>query len=167
MKRTTILVLALTAAAAIAAAAPAARAAPTKAAPGVTPGLFELGLYLGQPTGISAKYWFNAKNAVDGVAAWSFGGAGGGSMVVAADYLFTFPGVKIETETFPLYVGAGAIVNLAMSDIAVGARIPLGALYLFRDVPLEISLEIVPGLYLFPSTSFLAMGGFGVRYCFR
>jgi hypothetical protein len=50
--------------------------------------------------------------------------------------------------------------------ISVGARFPLGVLYVFRGVPLEISLELVPGLYLFPDTTFLAMGGIGIRYCF-
>lgn len=142
-------------------------AAPKQPANAIRPGLFELGLYLGQPTGISAKYWINASNAIDGVAAWSFGG--NGNMVAAADYLFTFPAlVKIEKETFPLYVGAGAIVGIDMGGggISLGARFPLGALYVFRQVPLEISLEVVPGLYLFPATSFLAMGGVGVRYCF-
>ena len=104
----------------------------------------------------------------DGVAAWEFGAAGTGHMVVAADYLFNFIDmVKIETETFPLYVGAGAIMSIDTGGgISLGARVPLGAFYIFRDVPLEISLEIVPGLYLFPATSPFVMGGIGVRYCF-
>ncbi len=133
----------------------------------IRPGLFELGLYLGEPTGLSAKYWINRNNAIEGVAAWAFSQ---GFLVVAADYLFNFPDiVKIEGETFPLYVGAGAIMRVNMGvqpPIEVGARFPLGALYVFRTVPLEISLEIVPGLYIFPDTLFLAMGGIGIRYCF-
>jgi hypothetical protein len=87
---------------------------------------------------------------------------------VAADHLFNFIDmVKIEEVTFPLYVGVGAIMSIdTAGGISLGARVPLGAFYIFRDIPLEISLEIVPGLYLFPATSFLAMGGIGVRYCF-
>jgi hypothetical protein len=166
MKHTVLVLMALVLAAAAVAAAPTPAA--KKPANAVHPGLFELGVYLGQPSGISAKYWINGKNSIDGVAAWGFGGAGSGTLVIAADYLFNFIDmVKIETETFPLYVGAGAIMSIDTGGgISLGARIPLGAFYLFRDVPLEISLEIVPGLYLFPSTSFLAMGGIGVRYCF-
>jgi hypothetical protein len=143
-------------------------AAPKKSANGIRPGLFELGVYLGQPSGLSAKYWMNGKNAIDGVAAWGFGPAGTGHMVVAADYLFNFLDVvKIEKETFPLYVGAGAVMGIDMGGgLSLGARVPLGALYIFREVPLEISLEIVPVLYLFPATSFSGMGGIGVRYCF-
>lgn len=166
MKRTFLvpLVLVLAAAALSAAPAPAAK----KQANGIHPGLFELGVYLGQPSGISAKYWINGKNSIDGVAAWNFGAAGSGNLVIAADYLFNFINmVTIEKETFPLYVGAGAIMSIDMGGgISLGARVPLGAFYIFRDFPLEISLEIVPGLYLFPATSFLAMGGIGVRYCF-
>jgi hypothetical protein len=166
MKRTLValLVLVLAAAAALAAPAPAAK----KSANAIHPGLFELGVYLGQPTGISAKYWINGKNSIDGVAAWGFGGAGSGNLVVAADYLFNFIDmVKIEKETFPLYVGAGAIMGIDMGGgISLGARVPLGAFYIFRNIPLEISLEVVPGLYLIPATTFLMMGGIGVRYCF-
>jgi hypothetical protein len=50
--------------------------------------------------------------------------------------------------------------------ISFGARFRVGALYVFRGVPLEISLELVPGLYLFPAPQFLAMEGIGIRYCF-
>jgi hypothetical protein len=164
MKRTLAVLMVLVIAAVAAAAAPAPAA--KKSVNAIHPGLFELGAYLGQPSGISAKYWINGKNSIDGVAAWGFGGAG--YLVVAADYLFNFIDmVKIEKETIPLYVGVGAIMSIDMGGgISLGARVPLGAFYIFRDVPLEVSLEVVPGLYLFPATSFSMMGGIGVRYCF-
>jgi hypothetical protein len=166
MKRTLVvlMVVFIAAVAAVAAPAPAAKQQANR----IRPGLFELGAYLGQPSGISAKYWINGRNSIDGVAAWNFGAAGSGNLVLAADYLFNYIDmVKIETETFPLYVGAGAIMSIDMGGgISLGARVPLGAFYLFREVPLEISLEVVPGLYLFPATSFSMMGGIGVRYCF-
>jgi len=161
MKRTLVALIV------IAIACASAGAAPKQQVNAVHPGLFELGLYLGEPTGLSAKYWINRSNAIEGVAAWAFSQ---GFLVVAADYLFNFPDiVKIEGETFPLYFGAGAIMRVDMGTgggISVGARFPLGVLYVFRGVPLEISLELVPGLYLFPDTAFLAMGGIGIRYCF-
>ena len=142
-------------------------AAPKQQVNAIHPGLFELGLYLGEPTGLSAKYWINRQNAIEGIAAWAFSK---GFLVVSADYLLNFPDVvKIEGETFPLFIGAGAIMRVDMGTgggISVGARFPVGALYVFRGVPLEISLELVPGLYLFPDTQFLAMGGIGIRYCF-
>lgn len=162
MKRTSAVLLILVLAAATAAAAPA------RSTNAIHPGLFELGVYLGQPSGLSAKYYINQKNAIDGIAAWGFGVAGAGYMVIAVDYLFNFPNVvKIEKETFPLYVGPGAIMNINLGGtITLGARVPFGALYIFRGAPIEISLEVVPVLYLFPVTSFSGMGGIGLRYCF-
>jgi hypothetical protein len=161
MKRTLVVLIV------IAIACASAGAAPKQQVNAIRPGLFELGLYLGEPTGLSAKYWINRQNAIEGIAAWAFSK---GFLVVSADYLLNFPDVvKIEGETFPLYVGAGAIMRVDMGaggGISVGARFPVGALYVFRGVPLEISLELVPGLYLFPDTQFLAMGGIGIRYCF-
>jgi hypothetical protein len=161
MKRTLVIPMVIFSACA------SAGAAEKKQVNAIRPGLFELGLYLGEPTGLSAKYWINRSNAIEGVAAWAFSH---GFLVAAADYLFNFPDVlKIEGETFPLYIGAGAIMRVDMGTgggISVGARFPLGVLYVFRGIPLEISLELVPGLYLFPDTVFLAMGGFGIRYCF-
>lgn len=161
MKRTLAVLIVL------AIAGSAAGAAPKQQVNAIRPGLFELGLYLGEPTGLSAKYWINRQNAIEGIAAWAFSK---GFLVVSADYLLNFPDiVKIEGETFPLYIGVGAIMSVVMGTgggISVGARFPLGALYVFRGVPLEISLEVVPGLYFFPDTQFLAMGGIGIRYCF-
>ena len=161
MKRTLVVLIV------IAIACASAGAAPKQQVNAIHPGLFELGLYLGEPTGLSAKYWINRQNAIEGIAAWAFSQ---GFLVVSADYLLNFPDVvKIEGETFPLFIGAGAIMRVDMGTgggISVGARFPVGALYVFRGVPLEISLELVPGLYLFPDTQFLAMGGIGIRYCF-
>jgi len=150
----------------VALAVASAGAADRKHVNAIRPGLFELGLFLGEPTGVSAKYWINRANAVEGIAAWAFSQ---GFLVVSADYLLNFPDVvKIEGEMFPLFIGAGAIMRIDMGagGISLGVRFPLGVLHVFRSVPLEISLEIVPGLYLFPDTTFLAMGGIGIRYCF-
>jgi hypothetical protein len=51
-------------------------------------------------------------------------------------------------------------------QVTIGLRIPLGVLYAFKAVPIEISLDIVPGLNLFPDTAPLVMGGIAVRYRF-
>ncbi|MCX7031212.1 MAG: hypothetical protein NTU62_13995, partial [Spirochaetes bacterium] len=77
MKRTLIvlIVIAITCA--------SAGAAPKQQVNAIRPGLFELGLYLGEPTGLSAKYWINRKNAIEGIAAWAFSK---GFLVVSADY---------------------------------------------------------------------------------
>jgi hypothetical protein len=130
------------------------------------PGLFELGLNLGEPTGVSAKLWLDRTSALEGIAAWAFTQ---GAFALSVDYLLNFSdAIKVETEVFTPFVGIGGVVRFSSrtADVQVGIRIPLGILYAFRDVPLEISLDIVPGLNLFPDTTLLAMGGIGIRYCF-
>ena len=39
-------------------------------------GTWELGVILGEPTGLSAKYWMSQETALDFGAAWSFKGDG-------------------------------------------------------------------------------------------
>lgn len=149
----------------------AAWAAGGKTQNAIRPGLFELGVNLGEPTGISAKLYLDKTNAFEGIAAWAFSR---GAITLSVDYLFHFHDVlKIETETFPLFVGIGAVAGIsagggpaAAGQVSVGFRVPLGVLYVFKQAPIELSLEVVPGLNLFPDMTFLAMGGLGVRYCF-
>lgn len=159
MKRVLSVMIALAVGAASWAASPAA--VRTNA---VHPGLFELGLALGQPSGLSAKLWIDRNSAVEGIAAWDFTRL---NFVVSMDYLLTFPDIlKIQTADFPLFVGIGGLANIGTGVVTLGLRVPLGVLFVFARVPLEISLEVVPGLDIFPATTFLAMGGVAVRYCF-
>ena len=67
---------------------------------------YEFGVFLGQPLGLSAKYWFNSINAVDLLAAWSF--SDNGIFELDADYLLHYYYPKVSTGTLPLYVGIGA-----------------------------------------------------------
>jgi hypothetical protein len=120
---------------------------------------------LGEPTGISAKYWLDRDSAVDGAASWSLLGLGG--LGFHADYLYHFNEiVKTRDFTIPIYVGVGGRVVIS-SGVGAGVRIPLGATYLFPQYPLDVFLEIVPGIDLLPTTTFAGGGGIGIRYYFR
>ncbi|MBT8387347.1 MAG: hypothetical protein KJO12_08030, partial [Ignavibacteria bacterium] len=46
---------------------------------------FGLGIILGEPTGVSFKYWTSSNTAFDGAVAWSF--VNGGAFHVHADYI--------------------------------------------------------------------------------
>jgi hypothetical protein len=48
--------------------------------------------------------------------------------------------------------------------VGFGVRVPLGARWVFRGTPLEAFVELVPGLRLFPDTSFDFGGGLGIRW---
>lgn len=119
-----------------------------------------LGIILGEPTGISVKYWLGTTNAISGAAAWSFSGEE--SIHIHADYLFHNFG--LIQQNLPLYYGLGARVKLE-DDVKVGIRIPVGIAYLF-EAPLDTFLEIVPLLDLVPDTEFGLNAAIGVRYYF-
>ena len=123
---------------------------------------FGLGLIFGNPTGISAKYFMNEKNAIDGALAWSLNGDW---MQIHADYLWHFYVIDVSKGEMPFYVGAGAKFGIG-DDFHLGVRIPLGIAYHFENAPLDIFLEIVPGMDLTPDTDFELDGGIGIRYYF-
>jgi len=132
---------------------------------GVHPGLFELGLNIGQPSGISLKVWIDKNGAVEGLAAWDFNAV---EFVASLDYLFTFPDIlKLQTTSFPLFVGVGGFAQIGTgSTPTIGLRVPLGILFVFARAPIEIQLDVVPGMTVYPATKPVLMGGFAIRYCF-
>jgi hypothetical protein len=126
-----------------------------------------LGLFLGQPTGISFRYGLGHEQSLEAKAAWNLATAGGAPAVsLQANWLLEFPRVLvIQKEDFPLYVGAGVQADVD-SATRLGFRIPAGVTYRFAKAPIELCLEIGLGMELFPSTSLLSSGGLGVRYRF-
>jgi hypothetical protein len=127
-------------------------------------GDFGLGVILGEPTGISAKYYTGGSNALAFGAAWSFGR--NANMHLHADYLIhRFDLIEVEKGRLPLYYGIGGRVRFADKS-TVGIRIPIGLSYYFQNDPLEIFFEVVPILDLTPATNFSGNGGIGLRYYF-
>jgi len=119
-----------------------------------------LGIIFGEPTGLSGKMWLGGNTAIVGAAAWSFGD--NGAIHLHADYLFH----KNDLLEFAsLYYGLGVKVKLT-DDVQLGIRIPVGLVHKLNDAPIDIFLEIVPGVNLVPSTGFGVNGGLGARYYF-
>ena len=124
---------------------------------------FGLGVILGEPTGISAKTWISSKNAIDAAIAWS---TVDDYLYVHADFLVhNFDMIKVSEGQLAFYFGLGAQVGFG-SDLAIGARVPVGLDYLFAGTPLDIFLEIVPGLMFLPGIDFDIDAGIGIRYWF-
>jgi hypothetical protein len=126
-----------------------------------------IGLFLGQPTGITYRRSLGSDQSFEAKAAWDLTQTGGGSTIlVQANWLLEFPGIfRVEKADLPLYFGAGLQANLGSSS-SLGFRIPLGTFYRFAKAPIELCLELGPGMRLFPSTSFVGDGGLGVRFRF-
>jgi hypothetical protein len=130
----------------------------------VRSGDISAGIILGEPTGLTAKWWTSGTQAYDLAIAWSTGR--NDRFHIHGDYLIHRPDIiAVDQGKLPLYYGVGARVGIAnQSDL--GVRIPLGIAYHFDTHPVEVFFEIVPVFNLIPGTSFDANGGFGVRYSF-
>jgi len=131
---------------------------------------FGVGVIVGEPTGLSLKYWLDEDRAIDGAAAWSF--SGGDSFQLHADYLFhrfdiLNPG-ELTGKT-GLYYGLGARVKDKdkHDDTLFGIRIPLGITYLFADSPFDLFAEIVPIVDLAPDVDVRINAAIGFRFYFK
>ena len=120
-----------------------------------------LGVVLGEPTGVTARFMRGGNN-FQAHAAWSF--SGDGALQLNGDYLRSG---KIETEPMmPFYFGLGVMVKFAKKS-EMGLRFPIGLNHFFKSDPFEIFGEIVPIFRLVPDTSFKLGGGVGIRYYFN
>jgi hypothetical protein len=65
----------------------------------------------------------------------------------------------------PLYYGIGGRLVLRGDgeDLGLGARVPLGAGYIFEEAPVELFLEVVPVLELAPDTDLDMDAALGAR----
>lgn len=122
-------------------------------------GSTELGILLGEPTGISIQVWQSSKTAIDGAIAWSF--EEDDNLHVHADYLFYKP-LEAEYGVFSFFYGFGARALMA-DDPRFGGRVPIGLHYQFPEERVSLFLEVAPILDLVPATEFTMNGGIGVR----
>jgi hypothetical protein len=124
---------------------------------------FGAGIIIGEPTGISGKYWLSGNGSLNMAVAWSLSND---AFYIHADYArHAFKPIQVSKGQLPLYYGIGARMVFA-NDFNFGARIPLGINYIFEDAPLDVFAEIVPTLSLIPDTDFDLGGGIGVRFFF-
>jgi hypothetical protein len=124
-----------------------------------------LGIIVGEPTGVSFKYWTTNTTAFDAALAWSF--IDGGAFHIHADYIFhNFNLIRISEGKLPFYYGIGGRIKTA-NKTQVGVRVPLGLAYMFYTAPVDIFLEVVPILDLAPQTDFRINAAIGARYFFN
>lgn len=120
-----------------------------------------VGIILGEPTGLSAKQWLGDAASFDLAVAWSF--VGTGALYVHLDYQQHFDQLDIDPGLLLLFAGIGPRIYIGEAFV-VGARIPLGIVYHFDQAPIELFLELAPGINLFPETEIDFGGGIGIRY---
>lgn len=123
-------------------------------------GSTELGVILGEPTGVSIQVWQSGNTAIDGALAWSLGK--NDKIHVHADYL-KHDQLSVDRGSLTFYYGIGARAILA-DDARFGARIPVGLHFVIPDSRVSLFFEVAPIFDLIPATDFDVNGGIGVRY---
>lgn len=135
-------------------------------------GPFGLGLMIGDPSGLSAKYTLDRTHAVDFGLGFSLEA---NYIHLHADYLFHFgeltrgwPG----GEWLP-YVGVGGkvwVFDTGKGDDddggSIGVRVPFGIALRLDSAPVDFFLEIVPGMRILPGTHTDIDGALGARFWF-
>jgi len=123
-----------------------------------------LGVVLGNPTGISIKNFMDKNSAVDFMVNWDFysGGIGAHAQYLIHNYdLF-----RIKQGRLPFYFGVGGFAGFWNGGMWAGAQVPVGLAYEFAGDPIDIFLEVRPGILLFPGMHPNVSGGLGIRYWF-
>lgn len=118
-----------------------------------------LGTELGQPMGVTAKYWLNSTLAVDAAMGYHFNS----NFDMHSDVLWhTFSSFGLTDGRMPFYAGLGGRV-LFGNDSQFGIRLPFGASYLPSTDPLELFVELAPVVQVAPSLGVDIDGIVGVR----
>ena len=119
------------------------------------------GAILGNPTGVTGKFWLDGTKAVDLGLGWS------SELTVYGDYLWHAWDVLPQPSEgkLPVYLGLGAQVR-TFRDAEFGLRTVLGMAYWLPRDPVEIFVEIAPVFRLTPGTSVGLSAGLGARYYF-
>lgn len=125
-----------------------------------------VGAMIGEPTGLSAKYWLNKNNALDFGLAYSFIRKNS-ALSIHADYIYhDFDMIKSDYR-IPVYYGFGARLRFVNGDDnGLGARGIIGIAWLADKAPVDIFFEVVPVFNLFPSTALNLDIALGARYYF-
>ncbi len=144
----------------------------------VEKGSLGAGIILGEPTGVCAKLYLEDDQAVQAALGFTFVSGG---FQAHADYVF-HPWILEERDQFtiPAYVGPGVRVMQhgagrdGDSDFRVGARAVAGLLFDFKEIPLDVFVEVA-GVAEFrfgsedPDINGFGLalnGGLGARYYF-
>lgn len=141
-----------------------------------------IGIQVGFPTALTAKFSLAGNTAlVVGVGA--FGGNRFAyftpSLSVHVDYLWT-PSVLANGGPFVLswYIGIGgwatiygspqgpAFAYYGTSNFTLAARVPIGLDMALQTVPIELYLEAVPAVLVFPGIDFAIGASLGARFWF-
>jgi hypothetical protein len=127
-------------------------------------GSFGLGVVVGEPTGLSAKYWLSRQQALDFGLAWSFPDE---AVHFHSTWLYHIPGLILDPR-FTVYLGLGGRLHAREDpqneDVKLGLRFAGGVEFVYQ--PFSVFLELVPIFELVPKTALDLEAGLGFRFYF-
>jgi hypothetical protein len=125
------------------------------------------GVMLGEPSGLSGKYWLDDSHAVDfGIGTGLFGASSG--LSVHADYLYHIKDLFKLKYKLPVYYGFGLRMRFPYnSQMYVGVRGTVGLLMYLKKFPIDVFFEIAPSFRLLPTTGLDIDIAIGSRYYFK
>lgn len=128
-----------------------------------------VGVMLGNPTGVSGKFWLDDRVAIDG----AFGIAQGEldthvTLLLHDEQLLKTLGIQktSSAKVLPVYIGAGPRI-LFDDDTEVGLRVPLGLSYFPDKSEWEFFGELAPVIRFTPSSGLDLDFAVGARYYFK
>jgi hypothetical protein len=99
-----------------------------------------VGVALGQPMGLTSKFWLSSTLAVDGFMGYHWNH----NFDAHLDYLWhSYSSFNVSSGRLPFYAGLGGRILLGNSS-QLAMRIPFGASYLFPNDPIETFVEVAP-----------------------
>ncbi len=127
-----------------------------------------VGIALGLPLGLSGKFWFSNRSAIDAIVGWDFQSQ---RLALQTGYLYHFPIEDVPTGHLAGYAGLGGLLKLPLpSDerpdvkMIISGRLPIGLEYIYQ--PISFFAEIDPLLDFYPDREFDFGGGVGFRFYF-
>ncbi len=132
-------------------------------------GDFGLGLVIGDPTGLSAKYFLAEDQAID--FALGLGFIDDDGVLMHADYLVHFDLKRWESAGLDLYLGVGPKVALHEHGdddlhVGLGLRAPFGLDMRFLEAPFDVFVEIAAGLWIIEDVDVYLDAAIGARFWF-
>lgn len=130
-----------------------------------------IGLRAGYPYGLSVKHFLSENNAVEGILASNYGGFVATVLLENEHWTGQYPGFNwywgVGAHVGFWDAGANRYINSTYTGSVIGIDGVLGLEYTFDEIPLNISLDILPSINLIGSAGWGGPNGaLSIRYVF-
>jgi hypothetical protein len=129
-----------------------------------------LGIAVGAPSGLAGRFYVTDGGAIQ----FSLGGDLGriGDLALTGDAILLRRPFETGIEDYNVLVHGGAGVNLGVNsfelagEVLLGVRAVGGITIQVQELPIDISIEMAPTLYLYDAVTWSIDGGLCSRYYF-